>query len=101
MGRNDYNQLGIEEVSRTCYEVPRKVEIKNIIKIYADNLQSAALSKDGIAYYWGYYRRKDIMKSIELFRKNGYKQKYNDDHCVIYKLEKKRRRRNTTRCNYN
>lgn len=53
-GGNDYHQLGIEEVSRTCYEVPRKVEIKNIEKIYAYNLQSAALSKDGIAYYWGF-----------------------------------------------
>ena len=53
-GGNDYHQLGIEEASRTCYEVPRKVEIKNIEKIYAFNLQSAALSKDGIAYYWGY-----------------------------------------------
>lgn len=53
-GGNNYNQLGIEEASRTCYEVPRKVEIENIRKIYAYNLQSAALSKDGIAYYWGY-----------------------------------------------
>lgn len=28
------------------------------------------------------------MKSIELFNKNGYKQRYNDKHCVIYDLEK-------------
>lgn len=29
------------------------------------------------------------MKSIELFKENGYKQKYNDEYCVIYELEKR------------
>ena len=32
------------------------------------------------------------MKSIELFRENGYKQKYNDEHCVMYELEKREER---------
>lgn len=29
------------------------------------------------------------MKPIEIFRKNGYKQRYKDSHCVIYDLRKK------------
>ena len=32
------------------------------------------------------------MKAIGLFRENGYKQKYNDDHCVIYELENREER---------
>lgn len=29
------------------------------------------------------------MKPIEIFRKNGYKQRYRDSYCVIYDLKKK------------
>ncbi len=29
------------------------------------------------------------MESIDLFRKIGYKQRYNDNHCVIYDLKEK------------
>lgn len=29
------------------------------------------------------------MKLIEIFRKNGYKQRYRDGHCVIYDLKEK------------
>lgn len=29
------------------------------------------------------------MKSIEIFRKNGYKQRHDDNNCVIYDLKEK------------
>lgn len=31
------------------------------------------------------------MKPIEIFRKNGYKQRYRDRHCVIYDLKENSR----------
>lgn len=36
------------------------------------------------------------MESINLFRKIGYKQRYNDNHCVIYDLKEKDRELPTT-----
>ena len=54
-GGNSYSELGIEGLKTSKpYQVPRKVNIKNIEKIYVFGNQVAALSKEGIAYYWGY-----------------------------------------------
>lgn len=53
-GGNSYSMLGIDGASSKPYQVPRKVPIENIEKIYVFGKQVAALSKDQIAYYWGY-----------------------------------------------
>lgn len=54
-GGNSYSELGIEGYNTNKpYQVPRKVNIKNIEKIYVFGNQVAALSKEGKAYYWGY-----------------------------------------------
>ena len=54
-GGNSYSELGIEGIKISKpYQVPRKVNIKNIEKIYVLGNQAAAISKEGVAYYWGY-----------------------------------------------
>ena len=54
-GGNSYSEIGIEGYNTSKpYQVPRKVYIENIEKIYVFGKQVAALSKEGIAYYWGY-----------------------------------------------
>ena len=53
-GANSYSTLGIEGASNRPYQVPRKLSIDNIEKIYVFGNQVAALSKDQTAYYWGY-----------------------------------------------
>lgn len=53
-GGNTYNQLGIKGIRKKCYDIPQKLDLKDIEKIYANGEQSSALSKTGEAYYWGY-----------------------------------------------
>lgn len=75
-GGNSYSELGIERVNKSKpYQVPRKVDIENIEKIYVFGKQVVALSKEGVAYYWGYavddYKRIvhtfDIKKVVDVF----------------------------------
>ena len=54
-GGNSYSEIGIEGYNTSKpYQVPRKVKISNIEKIYVFGKQVVALSKEGVAYYWGY-----------------------------------------------
>lgn len=53
-GANSYSTLGTREIGVGPYQVPTKLDIENIEKIYVFGNQAGALSKDGIPYYWGY-----------------------------------------------
>lgn len=53
-GGNTYHQLGIDGIRKKCYNIPQKLDLKDIERIYAYSEQSSALSKTGEAYYWGY-----------------------------------------------
>lgn len=65
-GANSYSNLGIQGASSKPYQVPRKLSINNIEKIYVFGSQVSALSKDQTAYYWGYavddYKTKEPQK---------------------------------------
>lgn len=82
-GGNTYHQLGISGITKRCYEEPQKLDLKNIAKIYAYNEQSAALSKDGKAYYWGYsvddYNVDSYIKEFDI-------DKVNDIFVVFHKF---------------
>ena len=73
-GANNYSSLGIEEASSKPYQVPRKVAISNIKKIYVFGSQVAALSNDGIAYYWGYATKDEGNKVIHTFEQKEVKE---------------------------
>ncbi len=76
-GANEYSQLGRNNGSKKPNQIPKKVDIQNIEKIYVFGEQAAALSYDKTAYYWGYaveeYNKKEI-KTI--------KQKVNEIYLV-------------------
>lgn len=68
-GANSYSTLGTREIGVGPYQVPTKLDIENIDKIYVFGNQAAALSKDGIPYYWGYaadiyYEKESPIRSI-------------------------------------
>ena len=67
-GANEYSQLGRNNGSKKPNQIPKKLDIENIEKIYVFGEQAAALSYDKTAYYWGYaveeYNKKEI-KTME------------------------------------
>lgn len=86
-GSNQFSQLGRDTDSSKPNQIPKKIEIENIDKIYVFGEQAAALSYDKTAYYWGYATQDYSTKKAKKFEKEKVDEIYLVHHQYYFKTQ--------------
>ncbi len=84
-GSNRFSQLGRDTNSSKPNQIPKKLDIQNIEKIYAFGEQAAALAYDKTAYYWGYATKDYPTKKAKKFEKEKVDEIYLVQHQYYFK----------------